>query len=156
MAPLPKLRTASAGLLSPGQGPSLTRPAPGCYGHDMLTTRQLVDMMDGACTEGLAFADAHPDPEEAISYALSHAELDPARTDDHVVPSRPTQESARVRTRTPFVGHKSTEDHPYRLLGLWDEVVTAAENLAHLEGCARILREWVAKMPAEHAAKERS
>lgn len=47
----------------------------------MLTTRQLVNMMDKACTEGLAFADAHPDPEEAIAYALAHAEPNPARTE---------------------------------------------------------------------------
>jgi hypothetical protein len=114
----------------------------------MLTTRQLVDMMEDPCAAGIAFADAHPDPEEAISYALAHAERDPMRTD---------AVGFRYRDTGTFLRWAASEDvvvgasGVYDGLGYWDRDLEG-----HLEGCARILREWVAKVQAEHAEVQRA
>lgn len=115
-----------------------------------LTTRQLVDMMNYPCREGRDFADAHPDPEEAIAYALGHAELDPMQTTSMGYGPRACRDPG---TFLRWAASELVVNNigAYDALGDWMEDVTT-----HLEGCARILREWVAKVQAEHAEEVRS
>lgn len=127
----------------------LDAPGAGCYRPVMLTTSQLLLLLDfgyTACPEGRAFADAHPDPAEAISYALAHARRDPAVTTSMGSGSGRNDPGAFLRWAASDAAYSA-----YYELGPWGQHITA-----HLEGCARILRAWVAKMQAKHAEAQRA
>lgn len=114
-----------------------------------LTTSQLLLRLDfgyTACLEGRIFCEEHPDPEEAIAYAVANAQRDPAKT---------TAMGVEPRRHDPgtFLRWAASDASPadYNALGHWSKHISA-----HLEGCALILRQWVAKMWAEHAEEARS
>lgn len=114
-----------------------------------LTTSQLLMRLDfgyAACREGRMFCEDHPDPEEAIAYALAHARRDFMKTTSMGLGSGRHDPGTFLRWAASGVAYAD-----YDGLGHWSEDISA-----HLEGCALILRQWVAKMQAEHAEEVRS
>lgn len=110
----------------------------------MLTTRDLVTRLlatSGSflCPEGVAFIDAHPDPLEAIEYALAHA-VDPSTFTSELDFEEFYSADPDKRGETgAFLRYLASED---ALLGV-EARYGDWRAPDHLQKCADTLRAWV-------------
>lgn len=99
-----------------------------------MTTLELVVQLayaDLACKAGLVFAEAHPDPLDAIEVALANAAANPKREFGH-----PEGSDGGAFLRWAASDSAVLSEKEYRALGNW-------RDPDHASRCAEVLREWV-------------